>query len=660
MFYRLAFCSAVALISASISGSAWGHEPTEIRLSGIVDTSFDGVSADGLTASINGHDVPVAADGSYEVLLPVEPYYRIAVDGAPIYRAVQTFGIAEIHDTNCNCLRAPEIDVVARKPGRVELFFAGDVMAGRRFIDPIWEERRLVDPGDPLPDIVRLLEPMKPYIEGADLASVNLESVLAGDELGNAPPKSIVFYSPPELAEALAETGIDHVSLGNNHSNDYLAPGVETTIAAVEAAGLAWSGAGLDEVQALEAARMEANGTPLSLLGFVGWKGRVEPNQVAEPGKSGAAYGSDANIAATVERENAAGRAVIMQYHGSSEYSADPSEDSERRMKLAVDKGAAIVASHHPHVAQGLELYGDSLIAYSTGNFLFDQYFLETHGTYALKVWLDGGRFVRAEIIPLRILDYRPVPAVGSLREAILTRVGSLSAQHGTAVIRNGGHGIVLPFRLEEAGQHAEPDANCQKDHDLLHSGDFENAEFGDAVDRSLKLEGGTFDFDFAGTDGHFLKLTSSRPGDALSLTTATFFRDVPGRRVTVSGKIRVSQPVLLSVASQRRPASMARFSALEEVPFEEHTDSRFEDGNDWQEFALSFDLDDADGVTPFRPRLEFSALEPDSNRALSIDLDDLQILARKVEADGHQVNFCRTRVRTYPCQTIGSADRGD
>lgn len=621
-----------ALVAACQSLGALS-EPTEQRsvMFGRIDPSFDGLEPKDIKVTVNGRLAELTPDGRFTLEVPQAPYYRITASGVGIYSAIQTFGIAELYRHNCDCLEAPALAVVARKPGRVALFFAGDVMAGRRYVEPIWGERQLIDPEDPLPDMLRLLDPMKPYIESADFASANLEIVLSEQEFSNSPPKSVIFYAHPALASALKQVGFDHVSLGNNHSYDYLEDGLATTIEAVESAGLAWSGAGFDEEQALRASKLSILGEDLCLLGYVGWKGRVEPNQVAETGKGGAAFGSEENIAASVTRDAETGCAVVAQYHGSREYSDGPTEESERRMKLAVESGAALIASHHPHVAQGIELYKESLIAYSLGNFLFDQYFLETHGSIALRVWLDEGRFARAEVIPLRILDYRPVPAVGRMREAILDRIERLSAQHDTKVLRDAGHGLVLAdSKLELRPKLSAPRTGLE----ILRSGDFESGVFKVAVDRSLKLEGGTIDYRFIGSGGHYLALESNRTSDAIRLTTSTFFRVVPGRHVTISGKVRSSRPFRLGVASQLRPANMGRFAALEEAPFDEHAGRKFESGDHWQEFAVAFDLDDTNGTRPFRPRLEFTALEPDPPSALSVDLDDLRIVVRELDAD--------------------------
>jgi len=620
--------------AAALLATACAHSVTDtgtavgMAVSGQIDTSFDGIDVTGITASINGQPALVDDEGRYRTELEPHSYFEVRIEGQTIHTAIQTFGIAEIYDAQCECLRIPSIEVVARKDGRTELFFAGDAMAGRRYIEPIWGEKTLVDPSDALTDIKALLEPMRPYIESADLASVNLEIVLSSRDFGNSPPKSVVFYAPPELAQALKDAGFDHVSLGNNHSYDYLEDGLITTIEAVEAAGLAWSGAGLDEEQALRASRLKAGEQDFCLLGYVGWKGRVEPNQIAEPGKGGAAYGSDANINASVSREAKTGCTVIAQYHGSREYSEGPTEESERRMKLAVDSGATLIASHHPHVAHGLEIYNGALIAYSTGNFLFDQYFLETHGSFALRAWLEDGVVIRAEVIPIRVLDYRPVPAVGSMRENVLNRIARLSRERGSRISRNGGHGVINLRHASSSAPTPWP-RSCDDTRDLLRAGDFENAVFGDAIDRSLKVVGGELEHVFSGVGGNFLDLTAHEANGTISLTTSTFLRVLPSNQFSVVGRIRADTDIRVTALSQSRPLGMGRIEALEKAPFTIHGNEVIQGDGHWQDFAFHFTLaQDKNRTRPFRPKLMFSSMNGDDASPTSLQIDDLQILA--------------------------------
>ncbi|HMQ20555.1 MAG TPA: CapA family protein [Sphingopyxis sp.] len=597
-----------------------------------------------LDARINGAPASIAADGTIVATVPDADQYQLSITGPGIFDAVFTFGAAEVARPG-GAHALPPVELVARAPGRVEMFFGGDTMLGRRFEEPIWGERALIRPESRAADMAALIAPMRPYFAGSDLASLNLETVLAAGELANAPDKSVVFHTHSDAAQALADAGIDYVSLGNNHVYDYVEPGLAATTAALDRAKIAWSGAGPNEAEALKAARIAVGGNLYAMLGFVGWKGTAQPNQVAEAKKGGAAFGSDENIAAAVAREAKAGHAPIVQYHGSSEYSARPTAISERRMKLAIDRGAALVVSHHPHVAHGLELHKGRLIAYSLGNYLFDQYFPETHAAFALKVWMDGDTLFRAEIVPIQILDYRPVPAVGDMRQAALRRIIDLSAERGTAIGIVGGHGVIVPGAPATAPRlcpatagsrlaiyrydlHA-PSVPCAAagagpaGRDLLMRGDFEAMRHGDASDRSWAILGANADLIAPGHGGRqALRLRAD--GASMVLAPKTFFRATGARRYTLSGWVRTGDKAEIEALVQQQPKGSNRLRALETAPARGFGSTRLS-GMGWQPFRFDLELGTDAAALPLRPLLRI-------RDAKEVMLDDIAFIAWEAE----------------------------
>jgi len=599
-----------------------------------------------LDVRIDGAPAQITPDGRIRGIARGAEPVQLTVRGPDIFDATFTFAPSEIAGPDGRWT-LPPVEAVARASGRVEFFFGGDVMMGRRFERPIWNERVLIRNDSRLTDMARLLEPMQPYFAGADLASVNLETVLAARDLGDAPDKSVVFYTHRDAARALADVGIDYVTLGNNHVYDYVEPGLASTLAALDAANLRWSGAGHNEIEAAKAARLDVGGHAWSMLGFVGWKGKADPNQIAEGSKGGAAFGSDDAIEAAVRREVKAGRSPILQYHGSSEYSDRPSEISERRMKLAIDAGAALIVSHHPHVSHGLELYKGRLIAYSLGNFLFDQYFPETQATYALKVWMDGDRLFRAEMIPIQLLDYRPVPAVAGMRQAVLRRIIDLSAERGTRIGIIGGHGVIQPSAdmpapkfcaaMIEEGLRAfaydlqRPATRCESGapaaRDLLMRGDFEAARSGEARDRSWGIEGGMIEFVSDAHRGSGAMAVAATGDTPLTIAPKTFFRPVAERRLSFGGWIRVEGPATLQLLLQEQPKGMGRMRALESAPVTSvGTQQISSQGWHYIHFDIDRGLDAA--VLPLRPLLRIGK----ARRAI---LDDLLFLAWDGDAPG-------------------------
>ena len=103
---------------------------------------------------------------------------------------------------------------------------------------------------------------------------------------------------------------------------------------------------------------------------------------------------------------------VIVEIHGGFQFSDVASEFAMRAAHAAIDAGADLVVGHHPHVLQGFEWYKGRLIAYSLGNFVFDQDFLSTFPSVILRTIFEGDRMIDARIIPL---THRPLPA-GSRR----------------------------------------------------------------------------------------------------------------------------------------------------------------------------------------------------------------------------------------------------
>ena len=90
-----------------------------------------------------------------------------------------------------------------------------------------------------------------PIMAAADASTVNLETVVGQlPTTGAYPAKRFLLQSPPVVLAALHDMGVDLVTLGNNHAYDWQGPGVASTIAALDGAGIAWAGAGTTAEQA--------------------------------------------------------------------------------------------------------------------------------------------------------------------------------------------------------------------------------------------------------------------------------------------------------------------------------------------------------------------------------------------------------------------------
>ena len=62
---------------------------------------------------------------------------------------------------------------------------------------------------------------------------------------------------------------------------------------------------------------------------------------------------------------------VVCAFHWGEERDYSPNQNEIDWGRIAIDAGADIVAGHHPHVLQPMEVYNGGVILYSLGNFSF-------------------------------------------------------------------------------------------------------------------------------------------------------------------------------------------------------------------------------------------------------------------------------------------------
>jgi len=387
--------------------------------------------------------------GDFKLTVPKQAVYSLDISANDFYQMRFSYSLIELNAANGKSAKLGNLSLVKKQAGRVLLAFGGDVMMGRRYSKPYFDNPTLIKDSTVEEDTKAIVQYMAPYLKKADFAAVNLETQIADEKPNQRAPKSVTFFSPPETVSALKYAGVDYVTLGNNHTYDYLDSGLKSTIEALNKYNMPYSGAGENEQEALKAYRTSINGIKFGMLGFVGWEGSATPSQTADSNKGGAAYGSLENIVATVKREIVDSRVTIAQYHGSLEYKDEPTMMTETRLKAAIDAGADLAIAHHPHVAQGFEVYKGKLIAYSMGNFIFDQFFYATNHSFMLYVWMDGETFYRAEVVPVYLQGYVPTPATGEHRGRILARLNDLTSKRNTHFSYNAGHGVILPRKVQ-------------------------------------------------------------------------------------------------------------------------------------------------------------------------------------------------------------------
>ena len=536
----------------------------------------DGAPIGSASIQVAGRTHDVDETGSFQIDIEALELVSLQVSADGYYGFIHT-----LHDSDAVDGEIDDfvIELVAREPQRRLLLFAGDAMLARRYFEPRPGEPVLVRPGHVLEDGKKLLEVIRPYVQLADYASVNVETQLSDKRLTQRLPKSVTFYSPPELADLLRWAGFDYAALGNNHTWDYQAEGLVLTLAALEAAGLDYSGAGLDEASARKAQSVELGDQPYRFLSYVGWAGTFEPTQSASGAKGGAALGNSKVFAEDLQTIDPS-TVSVLQYHSGIEYAEMPAISERMRLREAIDNGADIAIGHHPHVLQGIEIYKDRLIAYSMGNFLFDQYIYSTQLGMLVYVWMDGDEMHRAEVVPLNINGYLPTPATGRFRTAILHRLARISRPLGTCMRANGANVLAercgsnplmdrqvvdidgiepksTPVHLDAMGltplspvMFEAPDRRYRLGTDILARGDFESEGLFGTADRAFIL---SKHVEFSDAESRVLRVDVPR-GKTVRTGMRVFDRVFTiSNPTTFTGRILASADVEINVILQRR-----------------------------------------------------------------------------------------------------------
>ncbi|MDD6050281.1 MAG: CapA family protein [Clostridiales bacterium] len=211
-----------------------------------------------------------------------------------------------------------------------------------------------------------------------DLTVINLEGVLTDND--SLPPVqegklgSYFFKGKTEYTSVLTSSSVEAVTIANNHTWDYGEQGVRDTIAALEAAGVAWFGTNNRHTTDTERFLFfEKDGVTICLVS-VYWEDYLQ----------GQPEGCGAFLAQEIARIKQSGEAsaVIAVFHGGQEYGRHRSGPQTVFTKMAMKAGADLVICHHAHVVMGMDVIGNRSAVYSLGNFCFggNRYAYQTRG----------------------------------------------------------------------------------------------------------------------------------------------------------------------------------------------------------------------------------------------------------------------------------------
>ncbi len=275
------------------------------------------------------------------------------------------------------------------------LIFVGDIMLDRGVEGVVKRHNN---------DFSWLFEKV-PELESADIAFGNLEGPLS--DQGKDRHHLYSFRMNPEALPAIKEAGFDIFSLANNHAGDWGQAAFTDTIKRLTASQIKVVGGGMNAAEAEKPQIIEHAGKKYGFLAFTD----VGPDWLAAAEtEAGLLLASDPRREEIIAQAKKVVDTLIVSYHFGDEYQKEPSARQIMLAKSAIDAGAKLVIGHHPHVTQPVERYNNGLIAYSLGNFIFDQNFSpETMQGMALEVLVREGDIISFEEHPVSLnAEFQP------------------------------------------------------------------------------------------------------------------------------------------------------------------------------------------------------------------------------------------------------------
>ncbi|WP_424923938.1 CapA family protein [Actinophytocola oryzae] len=237
------------------------------------------------------------------------------------------------------------------------------VATGDVLIHPALTEQAEEDGGGKR-DYAPLLAGIKPVIEAADLAICHMETPLA---TADGPFEGYpLFYAPPEVATAVAQTGYDTCSTASNHTLDHGADGVRTTLDTLDAAKIAHTGSARTEQEADTPLVRDVRGVKVGQVSFT--FGLNQGTEAPEPWMVNE-LSVDAVLDAARKARAAGAQVVIASIHWGIEDQHEPTADQrEMARQILADPAVDLIVGHHAHVVQPFEKIGDKWVAYGLGN----------------------------------------------------------------------------------------------------------------------------------------------------------------------------------------------------------------------------------------------------------------------------------------------------
>ncbi|MGM9985606.1 MAG: CapA family protein [Bacillaceae bacterium] len=280
-----------------------------------------------------------------------------------------------------------------KKEYEANLVTVGDILVHDRVYNDF-------ETGEGTYDFTPAFAHVKKYIEQADIAMTNVETMIGGVEIGlSGYPK---FNSPYEIGDVLKDTGFDIVTLANNHTYDRGEVAIDNALNYWDKLGMINTGVSRNETERSAIKTITKNNITFSFLAYTyGTNGLSLPSSSTYEVNMLDKEQMKKDIAKAKEISDV----IVVAPHFGDEYQKVPSEEQKELAQFLADEGVHIVAGSHPHVLQAPTFLegkdgNQTYVMYSLGNFFSGQYGIDRRigGIFGISVQktidVDGSKTI--------------------------------------------------------------------------------------------------------------------------------------------------------------------------------------------------------------------------------------------------------------------------
>lgn len=224
-------------------------------------------------------------------------------------------------------------------------------------------------------DFTQVFAGLGDALSRADLTVMTLETTTAGQEKGYGN-----YNTPPQILDALRDSGVDLVALATERALDKGYEGLEITLSELTTRGMASTGVSLHGGNS--GTVMNIGGVQVALLAYTyGLSDEGKEKSQADERGAVAMIDTEAMVEDIVSaRVNGADVVVVLPHWGTKNKQETP--DNVRALaRTLAEAGADVILGTHPNVVQGTErlsvtrsdgLTYESIVCYSLGSLLTD------------------------------------------------------------------------------------------------------------------------------------------------------------------------------------------------------------------------------------------------------------------------------------------------